>query len=288
MTIKIGLTFVGVKWILCFVALFATGAYSRLSTSSSRLDSAPVPLPWQRWAGRRLMILVAHPDDAEGCAGGLIPLLVSQATEVSFFIYTNGNKGCGNPICANFSASELSNLRQDEAFAGARSLGVLPENVRLLGYEDCELQTYPMGQLYKDAIREIRRFRPHVLMAWNPFPNFDIEPHTGWDDMGYHVDHQHSGRIALDAVLAADLDRLHPDLGEKWKIQEFYFFEFQHSTHVVDIGGTFDKKVAAFQCHQSQFTDHKAIRNMLLFFCSTTAHNAGMPGKLAEGFISYW
>jgi hypothetical protein len=49
-----------------------------------------VPLPYSAWAGQRVLMVSAHPDDIEAAAGGLIAALTAQQTEVAFLIVTNG------------------------------------------------------------------------------------------------------------------------------------------------------------------------------------------------------
>jgi hypothetical protein len=49
----------------------------------------------------------------------------------------------------------------------------------------------------------VRTFQPHIVFAFNPFPNLNCPPLTasfprGWDDMGYHPDHMQAGKIAFE------------------------------------------------------------------------------------------
>jgi hypothetical protein len=41
------------------------------------------PLPIQSWAGKRVMMVSAHPDDIEASAGGTIAQLTAQGTQVA-------------------------------------------------------------------------------------------------------------------------------------------------------------------------------------------------------------
>jgi LmbE family N-acetylglucosaminyl deacetylase len=41
----------------------------------------------------RVLVVVAHPDDAEFGAGGTVARLVREGREVTYVIVTNGNKG---------------------------------------------------------------------------------------------------------------------------------------------------------------------------------------------------
>jgi len=39
------------------------------------------------------MLISAHPDDIEGCVGGLVSMLTQQDIDVYYVILTNGDKG---------------------------------------------------------------------------------------------------------------------------------------------------------------------------------------------------
>lgn len=89
-------------------------------------------------------------------------------------------------------------------------LGVPEKNLMLMNYGDGELTSYPtaqvdlfvlsipffiilliLGQQVKAAfIATIRKFRPHIVMSWWPYPRFEMKPSDGWEDLGFHPDHQ--------------------------------------------------------------------------------------------------
>ncbi len=134
------------------------------------------PLP--SLSGKRVLFVAAHPDDIEGCAGGLIQLLTSQ--DVHHLIVTNGDKGCGAAFCANFSVSQLATTRQAEQLAAAEVLGVSPQNVAFLNYEDAMVSSTPEVQIKMDIIAAIRAVRPDVVLSWYPYPRFELLPSAGW------------------------------------------------------------------------------------------------------------
>src|SRR5437870_10235861 len=96
----------------------------------------------------RVMVVTAHPDDAEFRAGGTIGRLAKEGREVAYVIVTNGNKGSGD---RSVTSKQLMPIREAEQRQAARVLGV--GGVEFLGYEDGELED--TRDLRRDVTREI-------------------------------------------------------------------------------------------------------------------------------------
>lgn len=157
-------------------------------------------LPFQDWAGKRLLFMHAHTDDMECASGGLIAQLKDVA-EIFVVILTNGDKGCSNDaVCGNSTNEEIAAIRQTEQLNSAAILGIPKENVVFLPYEDCQLNSYPEQNVVRELVTNIRRIQPHIVFTWDPAPRFELIPSQGWGDIGYHPDHQTSGKRTLDAV----------------------------------------------------------------------------------------
>lgn len=198
---------------------------------------------------RRILVVVAHPDDAEFGCGGSVAHWVGEGRLVFYCVITNGNRGSDDP---GMTPERLATLREGEQRAAARALGV--EDVLFLGYPDGELED--TREARRDVIRAIRRFRPDRVVTQNPFPS--LNPYSG------HRDHRHAGRLALDAVYPFARDRMHfPELlAEGWqphKVREVYLMGSDEPDTFVDITGTIDRKLAALRCHASQLKDFAAV-----------------------------
>lgn len=194
---------------------------------------------------RRILVVVAHPDDAEFGFGGTVAWWTGEGCEVFYCILTNGNKGSDDPA---MTPERLAAIREEEQRAAARTLGV--KEVVFLGYPDGELED--TREARRDVVREIRRFRPERVVTQNPFPG--LNPYAG------HRDHRHAGRLALDAVYPYARDRMHfPELVregfEPHRVREVYLVGHPEPDVVVDITGTIDQKLAAARCHASQLRD---------------------------------
>jgi len=196
----------------------------------------------------RALVVTAHPDDAEFGAAGTIAKLVRDGCEVTYVIVTNGNKGSGD---RTMTPERLARIREDEQRNAARTLGV--ERVEFLGYADGEVDD--TRALRRDVSREIRRFRPDLVICQSPSRSYNLG--------ASHRDHRIVGGVALDCVypLARDhmaFPELMPEF-EPHKVREVYVMQWESPQLAVDIADVIDLKIKALACHQSQFADFAAV-----------------------------
>ena len=196
----------------------------------------------------RVMVVTAHPDDSEFGAGGAIAKLVKEGCEVTYVIVTNGNKGSGD---RTMTSERLALIREAEQRNAARTLGVA--RVEFLGYPDCEVED--TRELRCDVTRQIRRWRPDLVIAMNPHRSYNLG--------GSHRDHRITAGVALDCVypLARDhlaFPELMPDY-EPHKVLEIHLMQWENPQLVVDISDVMDLKLKALACHASQFADFPAV-----------------------------
>jgi LmbE family N-acetylglucosaminyl deacetylase len=220
----------------------------------------------------RILVAVAHPDDAEfGCAGS-IARWVDEGWQVFYCLFTRGDRGSDDPA---MTPERLAPTREAEQRQAARTLGV--REVVFLGYPDGELED--TREARRDIVREIRRVRPDRLVTQNPFPS--LNPYSG------HRDHRHAGRLALDAVYPYARDRLHfPELlaqgFEPHKVREVYLMGHPEPDLVLDITGTMERKLGALRCHASQLRDFAGAEARVRERAAELGKPAGYT--YAEGF----
>jgi LmbE family N-acetylglucosaminyl deacetylase len=196
----------------------------------------------------RVLVVTAHPDDSEFGAGGTVARLTKEGREVTYVIVTNGNKGSGD---RTMTSERLALIREAEQRNAARTLGVA--RVEFLGYPDCEVED--TRELRRDVTREIRRWRPDLVIAMNPHRTYSLG--------GSHRDHRITAGVALDCVypLARDhlaFPELMPDY-EPHKVLEIHLMQWENPHLVVDISDVMDLKLKALACHASQFADFPAV-----------------------------
>src|SRR5215467_11204543 len=133
----------------------------------------------------RVMVITAHPDDSEFGAGGTVARMVQEGREVTYVIATNGNKGSSD---RTMTPERLAVIRAEEQRQAARTLGVA--RVQFLGYPDCELED--TRDLRRDVTREIRRWRPDLVITMNPHRTYNLG--------GSHRDHRTVAGVTLDFV----------------------------------------------------------------------------------------
>jgi LmbE family N-acetylglucosaminyl deacetylase len=196
----------------------------------------------------RVLVVTAHPDDSEFGAAGTIAKLVQEGREVTYVVVTNGNKGSGD---RSMTSERLAEIREREQRAAARVLGV--ERVEFLGYPDCEVED--TRDLRRDVTREIRRWRPDLVVTMNPFRSTNL--------YASHRDHRIVAGVVLDCVYPLARDHLSfPELMPEYephKVREVYVMQWDDPQLVVDITETIDLKLKAIGCHQSQVGDAAAV-----------------------------
>lgn len=192
----------------------------------------------------RVMVIMAHPDDAEFTCGGTVARFAESGYRVQYVLATSGDKGSSD---RNAGPDELAARRQAEQREAARTLGV--EEVTFLGHKDGEVEvSLPFR---RELVLVIRQGRPDVVLTFDPWQRYQIHP-----------DHRAVGETALDAVAAARDHMYYPEqLTEgltEHRVHNVYFFGSDQPNYYVDIARTLEKKIAALTCHHSQIGD----RNM--------------------------
>ena len=106
-----------------------------------------------RGPGDRIMVIVAHPDDAEFMCAGSVAKWTGEGREVIYTLVTSGDKGTPDPSIA---PQDLAKIREVEQGNVCDILGV--SAIEFLRYEDGMVQN--TLNLRRDIVRVIRRHRP--------------------------------------------------------------------------------------------------------------------------------
>lgn len=212
--------------------------------------TAEAPDTWE--TPRKILVILAHPDDPEFFCGATTARWVRAGHQVSYCIITCGDKGTKD---MTLSSDELCALRQQEQRLAARVVGVT--EVTFLNYPDGYL--VPDLKLRKDITRVIRTVRPDILVT--------CDPQTLFSAMGglNHPDHRAAGQATLDAVFPAARDHL--NFVELWKdeklephiVREVWVCGTLQPDVTLDVTDTWEIKLEALYEHKSQIGEPEKL-----------------------------
>jgi bacillithiol biosynthesis deacetylase BshB1 len=173
-----------------------------------------------------MLVVGAHPDDAELVAGGAIARLARAGLRVGIVDATRGEAGTRGDAAT----------RAREADRAARILGV---SVRTnLGLRDGHLEANEVTR--RAVVEQIRALRPRIV----------IGPHAE----SRHPDHRVLSTVVRDACFLAGLRRWRAS-GAPWKpasvLSACAYLDVEPSL-TVDISQVFRVKLSAIRAHRSQ------------------------------------
>jgi LmbE family N-acetylglucosaminyl deacetylase len=194
------------------------------------------------------MSIVAHPDDIEFSCVGTLARWAKAGARISYVLCTSGDVGIDSPGMTRQRAAEI---RETESLEAARIAGA--SEVIFLREPDGLLQA--TLELRKRLVREIRRFKPEVVMTGDPT--------IVWAGSDYinHPDHRAAALAALDATFPAAGQ---PNLFEEIALEGFlahkprkvFVNTWENTADLyVNIEETIDLKIAALRAHKSQMKD---------------------------------
>ncbi len=185
----------------------------------------------------RLNVLVigAHPDDAEIQAGGTSLLYALSGHRVGLASLTNGDAGHFRD-----SGAALAERRAREARCAAQAGGM--ESI-VLDIHDGELE--PDLKNRKRLIGLIRSFRPDLIFTHRPGD--------------YHPDHRYASILVQDAVFLVTVPKLYPEWPplSATPVVMYMSDRFQkpipfRATVAIGIDSVIERKLEMLHCHESQ------------------------------------
>jgi LmbE family N-acetylglucosaminyl deacetylase len=223
---------------------------------------------------RRVLCVLAHPDDVDFGSAGTVAGWVDAGIEVGYLLVTRGDAGGFDDT----PRALMPALREAEQRAAAAVVGV--RQVAFLdGYRDGILTA--SIELRRDITAAIRRFRPDRVLTNSPLRR--------WDRIAgpSHPDHLAAGEATTCAVYP---DARNPftftelDL-PPWTVREIWYSGGPDPDHLVDVTGTYERKLKALRAHVSQTSHLDDLDGLLRQRLAATASAGGLPqGSLAEAF----
>lgn len=176
---------------------------------------------------RKLMVIGAHPDDPETCAGGTMCLFAEAGHEVVCVYLTRGEAGIEGKSHSEAAAIREQESRNACAVTGARHIF--------------------MNQVDGDTEVNVRRYGEMRELLEHEKPDIVI---THWP-IDSHRDHAACGILVLDAWrrLGRPFPLYYCEAMTGTQSQMF------HPTHWVNIESVLERKHRACNCHVSQHMD---------------------------------
>lgn len=184
-----------------------------------------------------ILVIAAHPDDAELGCSGTIAAHVAQGKKVGIVDLTKGEMGTrGTP-----------ELRIQEANDAAKILGLSArEN---LGFEDVFFKDDKAHQ--HELIKVIRKYQPEIVLA------------NAISDR--HPDHGKGASLATHACFMSGLRKIETEIDgvtqEPWRPKYVYHYiqnNYIQPDFIFDISDYWETKVASIMAFKSQFYDPKS------------------------------
>lgn len=188
------------------------------------------------------LVFTPHPADIEFGIGGTVALWRREGKRVIYVVCTNGDKGSSDP---NMKPEALTKIREQEQLEAAKVLGVDADDIIFLGHPDLSLEETP--EFRKELLRLILTYRPEIVATCDPLHSKYLN----------NRDHRVLGRVVMDAVWPMALaPNTYPDLQNEGlqlhKTKKMLLWQTDEPNYRVDISDTFDIKMKAVNCMQSQ------------------------------------
>lgn len=183
-----------------------------------------------------VIVIGAHPDDADGSTGGTAIKFAELGHNVLFVSLTNGDAGH-----QSMGGGSLAKRRRAEADEAGKRFGV-----KYVVLENHDGELLPTLELRKEVIRLIRQWNADIVIG--PRPN------------DYHPDHRNTATVIQDAAYMVIVPNVVSDTPPLKKNPLFLYsqdrfqkpYPFQPEI-VIDISDVFDRKIYAMSAHESQY-----------------------------------
>ncbi|HWQ15193.1 MAG TPA: PIG-L family deacetylase [Roseiflexaceae bacterium] len=229
---------------------------------------------------RRLMCVLAHPDDESLGTGGILARYAAEGVGTYVISATRGERGWPGDPAANPGLEALGQIRERELRAAAEVLGL--REAAFLDYLDGDLDRAEPSRAVGKLVTRLRRIRPQVVVTFDP---------TGYYG---HPDHIAISQLTTAAIVAA-ADAGYRDAGGRaaHRVAKLYYLAPSERTVAIyeralgplamRVGGVERRAVAwrdwaitthidaadhwrtvwrAVACHRSQLPGYEALRRL--------------------------
>ncbi|HEX5466389.1 MAG TPA: PIG-L deacetylase family protein [Candidatus Limnocylindrales bacterium] len=222
----------------------------------------------------RVMVIVAHPDDADFGPAATVAAWIDAGTVAHLVCCTSGDAGSDD---ASTDPLALARTREVEQRAAAA----------IIGYEEVTFLHRPDGALENDlALREqlvtlIRTFKPDAVLTMDPTMVFSAKGRV------QHTDHRAAAMAAVDAVYPAARNAMaFPQLARSGlaphTVKWLYLTWTDRPNGWIDTSATFERKLAALRAHKSQLRKPQELEQRMR--ANAAAEGAKVGTATADAF----
>ncbi len=190
-----------------------------------------------------VLCIQPHPDDLEIGAGGAVARMSRSGIKVTCLTVTNGSAGTKDP---SVNQHDLIQTRQRETIKASGLLGI--NDLMWLGFADGG--NLPYEEIRIGITRVIRKLKPSAVLVCDPWLPYEA-----------HSDHIRTGKATAEAAFLAGMPYFCPSVIEEGfkphdvDIIAFYYTAYPNT--FIDVSETWKLKLAAIDCHTSQFPPDK-------------------------------
>lgn len=193
---------------------------------------------------RTILVVMAHPDDAELTCAASIARWVLEGDEAALVIATDGARG---GKVTGSDAQAIAQTRQQEQ----------EEAADVIGFRQLVRLGFPDGDLVDDEVlrgvlvEQIRQLKPDVAIVMDPFYVIQRNSYIN------HRDHRMLGMAMIDALYPQASnsgyfpEQLQRGLGLH-KVPELLLVNTDQPNYWVDVSDTLDIRFEALRRHRSQ------------------------------------
>ena len=218
---------------------------------------------------RRVLCVVAHPDDMEYGGSAAAARWTARGIEVSYLLLTAGEAGMRSR-----DPEEVATLRDAEQRDACEAVGVT--DLSILDFPDGLLE--PSLQVRRAIARRIRQTRPDVVLT----QTWELE--VGWGLN--HAEHRATGIATVDAMRDADNPWVHRDLAEQEGLEPWgavwLLVHGAEPTHLIDVTGEpLQRGIASLAAHREYIAELGGDfdpRSMLEGMSAEFAQRTAEPG----------
>ena len=210
---------------------------------------------------KRVLFVMAHPDDADVFFGGTISMLRKDKKQVFVLVMTNGARGSRDNVV---SEEELAIARIEEQRKALKAYGVPSNHFNTLNYKDGEAENNM--KLIGNIAYVVRKFKPDIVCTHNPNGFFNKSAKHDYYHVN-HKDHRVCGISTMDAVYPFSRDRSffieHINEGLKQHtVKHMLFGGGEEINTKIDFTKVKSTKIKGMSEHKSQF-DKETVERII-------------------------